>query len=92
MKFVNKVIAVLLLMMVLLICYTPIHEKIHEQIMDYHGCKEVDVSYGLNGGSTTCLDPTHVATKEEIFLHSLNEIIGYHLIYFFLLYLTLKLR
>jgi len=57
---------------------TESHETAHRMIMEYYGCDQVITHISLFEKSfTACLDDTEI-TEAEIFLHSLNEVIGYN--------------
>ena len=67
------------------------HEKTHEMIGEYHGCEESITKISVFEGYYHCSKYREGRSKElwlqEIYLHSKNEIIGYHAqaIMFFLL-------
>ena len=67
----------LILIILFLYAQTAAHEDAHKQIMLYHGCENVttDVNWDFSG-SAKCEDSRQIS-DQEVFLHSLNEIIGY---------------
>jgi hypothetical protein len=66
--------------------FTSLHEDAHRKIYEYHGCIKPVIEYklyGLVGGTTRCDEyreniPTEFKQQNEM-LHSMNEILGYHL-------------
>ena len=63
--------------------YTLYHETAHAMIDHKHGCEEMEIKTGIFGlsGSEVCLDRINISKEERLqsdYLHSLNEIKGYH--------------
>ena len=72
--------------MIILVALTTVqHEKVHKQIAIYHGgfnCTIYYNLYGILGGEMMCNKYKNVSSewrKQEVLLHSWNEIITYNI-------------
>lgn len=72
---------------ILIICFLTLfttqihnHEKIHEDIMKYDGCKEVQIKQDIIKfkATTTCLDKEYKESSNAELLHGYNEITSYN--------------
>jgi len=66
-----------------------VHEQVHVQIFKYYGCGDVLVTYNIYGGQTNCLNYDNVGLEdynEMRKLHSWNEIIGYPVTLFIVIF------
>jgi len=81
------------LVIVVIIGYTAIHEIIHSEISRYFGHN--DCYFGTNGISVYQHCPDRYNTSydiiEEMKLHSLNEIVGYHFMFGLGIYLVIAI-
>jgi len=73
----------LILMVAILVSYTVVHETIHSEISRYFG--HDDCTFGFNEYGIYHLCPNRFDTSinivEEMKLHSINEIVGYHFLF-----------
>ena len=64
--------------------YITYHELAHYQIMVMHGCTDIMTKITIQSFNIWCesyaAGTTAEILKQEAFLHSLNEIVGYHLV------------
>lgn len=62
------------------ISITIAHENAHYQIQKYYGCVNGSIEYKIMGNSKTiCYEYNSLQDRQtEYFLHSMNEIVGYH--------------
>ena len=79
-------------MVAILVSYTVVHETIHSEISRYFG--HDDCYFGTNGISVYQHCPDRYNTSydiiEEMKLHSLNEIVGYHFMFGLWIYLVIE--
>lgn len=62
--------------------YISLHEQAHGVIYEETGCSEVETHIGFMDGHTTCSNNTEMTENQRrcgLFLHSINEIVGYQL-------------
>ena len=86
MKTVIKIIAMGILAVLFLYVYTYQHESAHRQIYLYDGCANASVHWIWQGayticgesGESECVESGYRESQQAIFLHSLNEIVGYN--------------
>ena len=74
-----KIILALGISALVLFGYVNEHEKAHKQIYLYSGCNIVSIHWTwTHGASTLCHEKGYRESEQTIFLHSLNEIVGYN--------------
>lgn len=81
----------LIFMIIFIVGFIIIHELIHAQIFDYFGCE--NVKFGVNNVMfyTYCEDG-YIDNDFMWLAHSINEIVGYSLFWFFAMFFTISTR
>lgn len=77
-KIIIKAVAGIVISALVLFAYLNEHEKAHKQIYIYSGCNNVSIHWTWQGAYTYCDMRGYKESEQTIFLHSLNEIIGYN--------------
>lgn len=66
---------------VIIYCNTLQHERVHQQIMLYDGCGDVEIYIGVakfEDSYARCIDDSYIESELAQMLHSQNEIVGYN--------------
>lgn len=68
------------------ISFLVLHEMVHGVILGYYGCEDVGYGISIEKGLayTYCKEPM-VFTEIHYLAHSINEVIGYYAIFFYIL-------
>lgn len=83
-----KLLLTILYLSIPLLAMLYMHERAHESIATYHGCLDGKFGIDLPLGDAyfQCLEyheRTADDAKQEYLLHGLNDIVGYHIISFY---------
>lgn len=70
------------LAIIIALCFTYQHEKIHEAIDNNYGCTKTSITWFFWGAEERCISHDVKSNDTHKLLHSLNELIGYNLLVF----------